>query len=75
MEDPNIFGHFDYKYLDHYWTEHRINTEGRRAFLVRVNESWGGFVLVNNFSMITDSADNSWNIAEFLLCVIGEGKE
>lgn len=67
LKDPNPFGQFDYKYLDHYWTDHGINNEGRRAYLIRVNGFWGGFVLVNNFKMSTGIDEGCKNIAEFFV--------
>jgi len=31
-EDPGRFGLFDYKYLDHYWTEREKKKRGDRLF-------------------------------------------
>jgi len=40
-EDVNEHGLYEYKYLDHYWTE-----EGRHAFFVRADGKLAGFALV-----------------------------
>jgi len=66
-EDPNTFGQFDYKYLDHYWTEHGKTEEGRTAYLVKVNDQYAGFVLVNNFSLDSKVLGSRKSIAEFFI--------
>ncbi len=40
-EDVNEHGLYGYKYLDHYWTE-----EGRRPFLITVDDKYAGFALI-----------------------------
>lgn len=39
--DVNEYGLYDYKYVDHYWTE-----EGRHPYFVKVSGKLAGFVLV-----------------------------
>ncbi|WP_188989198.1 GNAT family N-acetyltransferase [Paenibacillus nasutitermitis] len=66
-EDPGRFGLFDYKYLDHYWTDQGKEEEGRQAFLVKVNHMLGGFVLVNNHSILKKPGNETKTIAEFFI--------
>jgi predicted acetyltransferase len=67
LEDPNSFGQFEYNYLDHYWTGHGVNFEGRVAYLVKVNDLLAGFALVNNFNIAIESDNNTRNISEFFI--------
>lgn len=57
-KDVNEHGLFDYPYLDHYWTE-----PGRYPFLVRVEETLAGFVLVRRL----DEDEPLWQMAEFFI--------
>lgn len=59
--DVNKYGLFDYKYLDHYWTE-----EGRHPFFVMKSGKLAGFVLVRE---ITEAVNKSqkFSIAEFFI--------
>ncbi|TBL80695.1 GNAT family N-acetyltransferase [Paenibacillus thalictri] len=66
QEDPSPFGLFNYNYLDHYWTDHGKNNEGRVAYIVKVNGNLAGFALVNNFSYVLKGADVK-TIAEFFI--------
>lgn len=67
LEAPNPYGLYEYKYLDHYWTQHGINFEGRRAYLVRVNGELAGFTLVNGFNLGLEIQEDAQNIAEFFI--------
>lgn len=60
-EDTDLDEHgcFGYPWLDHYWTE-----KGRYPFLVRVDGKLAGFVLVNQYTYLSDS---EWAIAEFFI--------
>lgn len=67
-EDLCSLGLFGYKYLDHYWTEHGNEVEGRIPYLVKVNGNIAGFVLINNFSLYDRKPDVKTNtIAEFFI--------
>lgn len=57
--DVNEYGLFDYKYLDHYWTE-----EGRFPFFIMHSGKLAGFVLVRE---ITDCETPKFSIAEFFV--------
>ncbi len=57
-KDVNEHGLFDYPYVDHYWTE-----PGRYPFLVRVEETLAGFVLVRRL----DVDEPLWQMAEFFI--------
>ncbi|MBD3922160.1 GNAT family N-acetyltransferase [Paenibacillus sp. PR3] len=59
--DVNASGYYGYTYLDHYWTE-----EKRRAYLVKVDAQYAGFVLVNDYThnMVDEDARS---IAEFFI--------
>jgi len=59
--DVNEHGLFEYKYLDHYWTE-----EGRHPFLIKVNEKLAGFVLVRKVG-VNEGNNNIYSIAEFFV--------
>lgn len=60
-EELNEYGLYDYKYLDHYWTE-----EGRHPFIIRVDDNLAGFVLVNNHSIVKGKQID-YAIAEFFI--------
>jgi len=51
---------YDYKYLDHYWTE-----EGRQPFVIRVDGKLAGFVLIR--MMGTNEHSQSIPVAEFFV--------
>ena len=57
--DVNEYGLFDYKYLDHYWTE-----EGRFPFFIMQSGNLACFVLVRK---ISDSELPKFSIAEFFI--------
>jgi len=59
--DVNNCGLYDYKYLDHYWTE-----SGRDPFFVMVNNRYAGFVLVGNHCYLHEAAQ-ARTIAEFFI--------
>ncbi|WP_270168594.1 GNAT family N-acetyltransferase [Paenibacillus sp. SYP-B4298] len=65
-EDPSPFGLFDYNYLDHYWTDHGKETEGRVAYIIKIRGNLAGFAMVNNFSVINCDS-NAKTIAEFFI--------
>lgn len=58
--DVNEYGLFDYKYLDHYWTE-----DGRHPFFVMVSGKLAGFVLVREITVSDDLP--KFSIAEFFI--------
>ncbi|GMK41296.1 hypothetical protein PCCS19_43520 [Paenibacillus sp. CCS19] len=59
--DVNASGHYGYTYLDHYWTE-----EKRRAYFVKVDGRYAGFVLVNDYvNNLVD--EDARSIAEFFI--------
>ena len=58
-EDVDHHGLFEYKYLDHYWTE-----ADRQAFFIEVSGHLAGFVLINRHSVV---AENANTIAEFFV--------
>ncbi|WP_029420187.1 GNAT family N-acetyltransferase [Alicyclobacillus macrosporangiidus] len=58
-EDVSRHGLFEYKYLDHYWTE-----ADRHAFFIAVDDHLAGFVLVNRHSIVLESANT---VAEFFV--------
>jgi predicted acetyltransferase len=59
--DVNEFGLYDYKYLDHYWTE-----EGRYPYLVIQSGKLAGFVLVREIKTASDATPN-YSMAEFFI--------
>jgi predicted acetyltransferase len=59
--DLGPMGLYDYPYLDHYWVEPE-----RSPFLVRVNGSLAGFVLVARYNYLTGQKD-TWVLAEFFI--------
>lgn len=59
--DVNEFGLYDYKYLDHYWTE-----EGRYPYFVIQSGKLAGFVLVREIKTARDSTRN-YSMAEFFI--------
>lgn len=58
-EDVNSQGLFEYKYLDHYWTE-----SDRHAFFIEIDGRLAGFVLLNHHSITVENANT---IAEFFV--------
>ncbi|RXZ76745.1 acetyltransferase [Paenibacillaceae bacterium] len=66
-KDPDRHGIYDYKYLDHYWTEHGQNEEGRHAILVQINDLLAGFAFINNFSLIVPRTPTTRSLAEFFI--------
>jgi predicted acetyltransferase len=64
--DLDSHGTFGYAWLDHYWRE-----QGRYPFLVRVDRKLAGFVLVNQFTHLSNS---EWSIAEFFVMRKYRGK-
>lgn len=59
-DDVNDIGLFDYKYLDHYWTE-----EGRHPFLILITGKLAGFVLVRELK--ENDSSSIYSIAEFFI--------
>jgi predicted acetyltransferase len=58
-EDVARNGLFEYKYLDHYWTD-----ADRHAFFIDVDGNLAGFVLVNRQTIVVENANT---IAEFFV--------
>lgn len=58
--DVNEYGLYDYKYVDHYWTE-----EGRHPYFVKVSGKLAGFVLVREIEA-SDLSAPGYSLAEFL---------
>jgi predicted acetyltransferase len=61
-DDVNEHGLFDYKRLDHYWTE-----PGRHPYLIRVDGNWAGFALVDEYSHFPANTEPTRAIAEFFV--------
>lgn len=59
-DDLNEHGLFEYKYLDHYWTE-----DTRYPFIVRVNGKLAGFALVRD--LISPDNNITHCISEFFI--------
>src|SRR4030042_483489 len=59
--DIGNLGLYEYPYLDHYWVEPE-----RSPFLVRVNGSLAGFVLVARYDYLSGQKD-CWVMAEFFI--------
>jgi predicted acetyltransferase len=59
-DDVNEHGLFDYRYLDHYWTE-----SGRYPFFIRVSGTLAGFVLVTTLE--ADQGEVTYSLAEFFV--------
>jgi len=59
--DLNENGFYDYKYLDHYWTD-----EGRHPYFILVDGHYAGFALVNSCCYALKD-DNAKSIAEFFV--------
>lgn len=57
----NEFGLFDYRYLDHYWTEHE-----RHPFFIYASGKLAGFVLVREFERL-EEGKIKWLISEFFI--------
>ncbi|MFP5224967.1 MAG: GNAT family N-acetyltransferase, partial [Actinomycetota bacterium] len=55
--DVDPHGRFWYRWLDHYWTD-----EERHPYLVKVDGSWAGFVLLRE-----RASDGRHSIAEFFV--------
>ena len=64
---PDSHGLFDYDYLDHYWTKHGIEQEGRLAFVVKAAGEIAGFALVTNYSSFLERGDHTRSLAEFFI--------
>jgi predicted acetyltransferase len=60
--DVNEYGLFDYKYLDHYWTE-----EGRHPFFVMISGKLAGFVLVREITVAGGDSSPKFSMAEFFI--------
>jgi len=60
-EDVNKYGLYEYKYLDHYWTE-----EGRHPFFIRVNANLAGFALVRELGL-NEANQTIYSMAEFFV--------
>jgi predicted acetyltransferase len=60
-DDINPNGLYEYKYLDHYWTE-----DGRYPFFIKVDEKLAGFALVRNFGTNDMNQAVYW-MAEFFV--------
>lgn len=52
-------GRFEYKYLDHYWTD-----QDRFPYFILVDGLYAGFILVNQYGVLTE---NSLSMAEFFV--------
>jgi predicted acetyltransferase len=59
--DINVHGLYEYKYLDHYWTE-----DGRHPFFIEVDEKLAGFALVCKLG-VNDSELEIYSMAEFFV--------
>lgn len=60
-EDINEHGLYEYKYLDHYWTE-----EGRHAYFVRADGKLAGFALLRQLGH-TDEGIAIYAMAEYFI--------
>ena len=60
-EDVNENGLYEYRYLDHYWTE-----EGRHPFFIRVDDRLAGFALVRETGTDEQNRSVYW-MAEFFV--------
>ncbi|TCZ79494.1 GNAT family N-acetyltransferase [Paenibacillus albiflavus] len=60
-EDVNKNGLYEYKFLDHYWTE-----EGRHPFFIRVNANLAGFAFVRELGLNEDN-QTIYSMAEFFV--------
>lgn len=59
--DVNENGLYDYKYVDHYWTE-----EGRHPYFVKVSGKLAGFLLVRGIEA-SDLSAPGYSMAEFFI--------
>ena len=59
--DVNEYGLYDYKYVDHYWTE-----EGRHPYFVKVSGKLAGFVLVREIEA-SELSVPFYSMAEFFI--------
>lgn len=58
--DVNAHGMFEYKYIDHYWTE-----EGRAAYFIRIDGTIGGLALTRSWE--ADDGKPIRSIAEYFI--------
>jgi len=61
LRDLNCHGLYDYRYLDHYWTE-----DGRHPFFIIVDDKLAGFVLVSDFCYLCEPGEAN-SISEFFV--------
>lgn len=59
-DDLNANGLYEYKYLDHYWTE-----DGRYPFFIKFDDKLAGFALVRMLG--TELNQNIYSVAEFFV--------
>ncbi|MCM3783523.1 GNAT family N-acetyltransferase [Neobacillus mesonae] len=60
-DDINANGLYEYKYLDHYWTE-----DGRYPFFIMVNDKLAGFALIRTMG-INELNQTFYSMAEFFV--------
>jgi predicted acetyltransferase len=60
-DDVNEYGLYEYKYLDHYWTEAE-----RHPFFIKVNGRLAGFALVRELGS-TEQNETIYSMAEFFV--------
>ena len=60
--DINTWGRFEYEYLDSYFSE----DESRVPFFIKLNDIIVGFILINNYSIISENKSVK-SIAEFFV--------
>ncbi|MBD2844987.1 acetyltransferase [Paenibacillus sp. IB182496] len=65
--DPDRHGLFDYSDLDHYWTRHGREAEGRQAILIKIDEAVAGFAFLNNLALSVPRDDTTRHLAEFFI--------
>jgi len=59
--EVNDYGLYEYKYLDHYWTD-----ENRYAYFIKANSKLVGFILFNDYRYYNEIEAN-YCIAEFFI--------
>lgn len=59
--DVNEYGLYDYKYLDHYWTD-----ADRHPYFIMVDNRYAGFALINNHCYLLKD-DQAYSVAEFFI--------
>ncbi|WP_195575524.1 GNAT family N-acetyltransferase [Paenibacillus sp. 1001270B_150601_E10] len=59
--DINAAGLYEYKYLDHYWTE-----DSRHPFFIKVGEQLAGFALIREIGRL-DNDNPIYSMAEFFV--------